>query len=200
MAPPKTDKDKEKEIQHLKKMLKMARKSPINFGIALGKGDESLSFFAHQARDPKSLRKKAREETSNSKGAHGEMTVDGKNLVFVCQDSLPRLLRHRLIERLPSRHLVLRQVIGPHRDLDVAALGDFERGPQGRRMIVKHLAHLVAGLHEEARPVELETLGVVQIRRGADAEQRVVGLVVRVLEIVGMWASLRSGSSSHGQV
>ncbi len=89
MAPPKTDKEKEKEIQHLKKMLKMARKNPINFGIALGKGDESLSFFAHQARAPKSLRKKAREETGNSKGVHGEMTVDGKNLVFLCEDSPP---------------------------------------------------------------------------------------------------------------
>lgn len=89
MAPPKTDKDKEKDAQHLKKMLKMARKRPINFGISLGKGDESLAFLSHQARDPKSLRKKAREETGNSKGAHGEMTVDGKNLVFACQDSPP---------------------------------------------------------------------------------------------------------------
>ena len=89
MVQPKTDKEKEKDAQHLKKMLKMARKGPINFGIALGKDDESLAFLAHQARNPKSLRKKAREETGNSKGAHGEMTVDGKDLVFVCQDSPP---------------------------------------------------------------------------------------------------------------
>ncbi len=90
MAPPKTDKEIEKEAQHLKKMLSLARKGSINFGIALGKKKpEDLAFFAHQTKNPKSLRKKAREETKNSKGAHGEMTVDGKNLVFVCEDSPP---------------------------------------------------------------------------------------------------------------
>ena len=88
MAPPKTDKEKEKETQHLKRMLAMARKVPIHFGIALGKEKpEDLAFLAHQRRNPKSLRKQARAETGNSKGAHGEMTVDGKNLVFICQDS-----------------------------------------------------------------------------------------------------------------
>lgn len=92
MAPPKTDKEKEKEkdIQHLKKMLAMARRAPINFGIALGKEKpEDLAFIAHQRKDPKSLRKQARAETGNSKGAHGEMTLDGKQLLFICQDSPP---------------------------------------------------------------------------------------------------------------
>lgn len=90
MAPPKTDQEKEKDIQHLKKMLSMARKGPINFGIALGsEKPEDLAFLAHQRKDPKSLRKHARTETGNSKGAHGEMTVDGKKLLFICRDSPP---------------------------------------------------------------------------------------------------------------
>ena len=90
MPSPKADKEKEKDIQHLKKMLSMARKAPINFGIALGsEKPEDLAFLAHQRKDPKSLRKHARTETGNSKGAHGEMTVDGKKLLFICQDSPP---------------------------------------------------------------------------------------------------------------
>ena len=90
MAPPKTDKESEKESQQLKKLLSLARKGPINFGISLGKKKpEELAFLAHRTKNPKSLRKKAREETGNSKGAHGEMTVDGKNLLFVCEDSPP---------------------------------------------------------------------------------------------------------------
>ncbi len=90
MAPPKTDKEREKDAQHLKKMITMARKGPIKFGIALGKKKpEDLAFLAHQTKNPKSLRKQAREETGNSKGTHGKMTVDGKDLVFICQDSPP---------------------------------------------------------------------------------------------------------------
>ena len=85
---------KEEDIQHLKKMLAMARKTPINFGIALGKEkSEDLAFLAHQSRDPKSLRNKARAETGNSKGAHGEMTVDRKKLLFICRDSPPGPLK-----------------------------------------------------------------------------------------------------------
>ena len=51
-------------------------------------------------------------------------------------------------------------------------------------MIVKNLPHLVAVLHVETLAVELEAAGVIEIRGGTDAEQRVVVGVVCVGQIV----------------
>ncbi len=139
MAPAKTDKEREKDAQHLKRMLTMARKGPINFGIALGKANENLAFLAHQRKNPKSLRKQAREETGNSKGAHGEMTVDGKDLVFVCQDTPPgplvkamRLFLKDLKVPLRAEFRVPDEAAGPAKaaPADAADAADGARGAE----------------------------------------------------------------------
>ena len=96
----------------------------------------------------------------------------------------PRLLFEHLLARGAGRHLELGQVVLAHLELDVAALGDLERGFDGGGMVVEDLPHLVAVLHVEALAVEAEALRVVEVGGGADAEQHVVRLVVVALEVV----------------
>jgi hypothetical protein len=77
-------------------------------------------------------------------------------------------------------------VVVAQRDLDVAALGDLEGIGHRGGVVVEDGAHLLARLHEEALAVELEALRVVEVRRRADAEQRLVVGVVVLLQVVGV--------------
>ncbi len=117
-----------------------------------------------------------------------DAVLAGQRLVAVESEALPqarpRLLFEHLLARGAGGHLELGQVVLAHRQLDVAALGNFECGFDGGGMVMEDIPHLVAVLHVEALAVEAEALRVVEVGSGADAEQHVVGFVVVALEIV----------------
>ena len=94
------------------------------------------------------------------------------------------LLLHHLLEALFRRDLIVRHVIGVHVDLDITPLRDLEGRLDRVRMVVEHLQHGVPVLHIEAGAVESEALLVGDVRRGPDAEQHVVIVVIMGLEIV----------------
>jgi hypothetical protein len=73
---------------------------------------------------------------------------------------------------------------GAELDLDVAALGDLERGRERGRVLGEVLGHLGRGLEVELVGVEAPVLRILERVAGLDAEQRLVRARVRVVEVV----------------
>ena len=73
-------------------------------------------------------------------------------------------------------------------EFDVAFLGDFDRGIASLGEIAHCLAHFLFRLHIELLVRECHTIGIVQLRTGADADHQILGSRVflrQVMEIVG---------------
>jgi hypothetical protein len=100
----------------------------------------------------------------------------------------PGLGLDHLLAGHARRHLELGRVVLARIDaeLEIAALGDLQRVGDGGGVIPEHLVHLVAVFHVEAVAVELEAVGVVEVGRGADAQQCIVVLVIVGLQVVGV--------------
>ncbi len=79
---------------------------------------------------------------------------------------------------------VARQPDLPQLDLDVQALGDLERRAQRVGLVGEVRGHLRRGLEVELVGVELPAARVLERVAGLDAEQRLVGLRVRVVQVV----------------
>jgi hypothetical protein len=75
---------------------------------------------------------------------------------------------------------------GVEPELEVAAFVDLERVGDGGRMVAEQIRHLVAVLHVEAVAIEAETVRVVEVLARADAQQRIVVVVIVGLEVVGV--------------
>ena len=100
-------------------------------------------------------------------------------LAFLAQ---PRALR------LPVRHLEVRQPQALEVEVDLALLGDEQRVVHGvRQLAVEEAAHLRGGLQVELVVLEPHPPRRVEVRRGLDADEQVVRLVllgVRVVRVV----------------
>lgn len=103
--------DLQSEARELKEFIAKARKRPVNFAIALGQGKGDPAFILHLKKNPKVLRKLAKAETKNAKGAHGEMTVDSQDVVLACQNDPPSVLLKIMKRYFKDRRLPYRPVI-----------------------------------------------------------------------------------------
>ena len=84
----------------------------------------------------------------------------------------------------PGRHVEVGQVVDVFRNVYLAPLRDTHGVAHGVGMITEHLLHLGHGLQEELIAVILETFFVARVFAGADTQQDVVRVLVRVLEVV----------------
>ena len=98
----------------------------------------------------------------------------------------PGLLLHDLVQTLTCRHLKVWHVVRAHGNFNVASFGNDQGVFDRRGVIVKQLSHFVAVFYVEAPSVEAKAFLVGEVRRGAHAQERVVMLVITILEIVGV--------------
>ncbi len=92
------------------------------------------------------------------------------------------------VERVARRHCKVRQVVVGRAQVELAAFGNGDRVPQCVREIAKDGGHLVGRLQKELVPVIAQTLRVLHVLAGPDAQQDVVGAMVglpQVVHIVG---------------
>ena len=82
--------------------------------------------------------------------------------------------------------LVDREIVVPHVQFHVAALGDLGRVAQGLGQMAEHGLHLLAGLVVEVMGAEAHALGVVHGGLGLDAEQHLVGVGVVGVEVMAV--------------
>ena len=66
----------------------------------------------------------------------------------------------------------------------VAAFRDLQRVVAGVGMVLEQLAHLLGGFDVVSRSFELEAVGVVQRGAGVDAQHGVLGVLVRLHDVV----------------
>ncbi len=83
-------------------------------------------------------------------------------------------------------HLIVRQVELAEGQLQVAPLRHRQRVAARLGQLAEHLAHLIGGLEVELLGGEAPAVGIGQRGAGLDAEQGLVGLRVRRLEVVGV--------------
>ena len=104
-------------------------------------------------------------------------------VVALCEALLAQL--DEVVERVAVvGHRVLRQEDAAELDLDVAALGDFERAAQRVVVAGEVERHLLRRLEVEVIGVELPVVRVLQRVAGLDAEERLVRARVVVHEVV----------------
>ena len=84
----------------------------------------------------------------------------------------------------PIRARKRRQQIKVKLNLDVAHLGNIERGVQRRREVPEPLTHLSGGLHVEVCAVEPEPIRIRDLRASLDAQQHVMRFGVLGLGVV----------------
>ena len=101
-------------------------------------------------------------------------------------EALPHDVLEVLVEREAGGHVEVREVVLLERQVDVAAFCDPDRPPDRIRVIRKHGQHLFRGLQIELIAVILQAVDVGDRLPGADAEQDVVRLEVRVLQVVNV--------------
>ena len=89
-----------------------------------------------------------------------------------------------VVQREAGRDVEVREVVDRAREIDVAALGDPDGVGERRREVPEHRRHLLGGLQVELVAVVPQPVGVVDRLAGADAEQDVVRLGVRILQVV----------------
>ena len=99
-------------------------------------------------------------------------------------EPFPRHVLEVAVERERLRHVEVRQVVLVGRELDVAAFGDGHGVRERGRIVAEHRAHLVPGLQVELIPVVAQALLVADVLAGADAQQHVVRMAIRLLEVV----------------
>ncbi len=100
------------------------------------------------------------------------------------REAVARHLLEIRVDRVADRHVEVGQEVLAFGDLHVAALGDAHRVGERVRVILERLRHLLGGLQEELLRVVAQALGIAERLGGADAEQDVVRVGVRRLQIV----------------
>lgn len=78
----------------LKRMVKLARKSPLPFAFNPGKSEAEHYFAMHRKRSASILGKDAKKEGPGAKVAFGSCTVENKVMKLTCERSVPAMARH----------------------------------------------------------------------------------------------------------
>ena len=100
------------------------------------------------------------------------------------REAVPHDMLEVLIEGEAGRHVEVGQLVLGTGQIDVAPLGDADRILQRFREVPEDLRHLLGRLQVELVAVVAQPLGVVDRLAGADAQQNVVRLEVRVRQVV----------------
>lgn len=77
----------------LKKLVKRARRQPINFGFNPGTDDSDRFLAAHKKKPAAMMAKVARNEGAGNKAAFGSFTVEGNILSMKCEREVPKLAK-----------------------------------------------------------------------------------------------------------
>ncbi len=93
--------------KELKQQLGMARKMPLNFGLALGKKAEDTALLMHRKKQGSLLYKQARKAdgVAPAKSCHGTLTATGNVLTFACETDPPAGMKKICREFLKSGKL-----------------------------------------------------------------------------------------------
>ena len=110
----------------------------------------------------------------------GELTQPGQPRV----EAFPHHVLEVLVDRVRRRHVEVRQVALPLRELHVAAFGDPYGIAQRLWRVGEGGSHLVSGLEEELPAVVPEPLRIGQRFSSTDAEQHIVRVRVGLAKIV----------------
>lgn len=81
------------EGDKLKKLVKRARRQPINFGYNPGTDDDDQFLAAHIKKQPQLMGKIAKTDGAGTKSAFGTFTVSGNILTLQCERELPQLAK-----------------------------------------------------------------------------------------------------------
>ncbi len=82
------------EGDELKKLLKFARKIPLNFGYNPGTTDDADQFLAlHKRKAPEVLGRIALHDGAGTKSAFGTLSVNGNIVALHCERELPQLAK-----------------------------------------------------------------------------------------------------------
>lgn len=110
--------------KELKQHISIARKMPLNFGLALGKKPEDTALIMHRKREGGLLHKQARKAdgVEPAKSCFGTAAVDGNLLTFTCDSDPPAGMKKKCKAFLTSNKLSLKiKILGPDG-------GEFETG------------------------------------------------------------------------
>lgn len=82
------------EGEELRKLLKVARKLPLNFGYNPGTTDDDDQFMAlHKRKPPEVLGRIALHDGAGTKSAFGTLEVKGNIVVLTCEREIPQLAK-----------------------------------------------------------------------------------------------------------
>ncbi len=97
-------------IKELKQQVSIARKMPLNFGLALGKKAEDTALVMHRKKEGSILFKQARKAdgVEMAKSTFGTVTIDGNNMTFACASEPPAGMKKKCKAFLKSAKLSLK--------------------------------------------------------------------------------------------
>ncbi len=97
-------------IKELNQQVSMARKMPLNFGLALGKKAEDTALVMHRKKEGSILFKQARKAdgVEMAKSTFGTVTIDGNNMTFACESEPPAGMKKKCKAFLKSAKLSLK--------------------------------------------------------------------------------------------
>jgi len=98
--------DMKVEGASLKKIVKVARKQPVNFGFNPGSNDSEHYLAAHRKKNAVMVGKDAKTEGPGVKYAFGTMLLEGKSLKLTCEREVPKLAK-TLKKYLKSQKITL---------------------------------------------------------------------------------------------
>ena len=99
-------------------------------------------------------------------------------------ESLAAAIAQVVLEATVIGELVDRELVIAELELDVAAVGDVERGADGVRTVGERAEHVLGALDEELVGLEAPALFVREALAGLDAQQHFVRFVVFVVQIM----------------
>ena len=77
------------EIEDLKKMIKVARKRTLNFGLALNSKPTDCVLLLHRKKNPEILMRRAKAAADSPKVTSGKVSVSGKVMTLNCEVDAP---------------------------------------------------------------------------------------------------------------